>query len=600
MADVVLTAALRSNLQALQLTQALIDSTQLRLSTGKKVNSALDNPRNFFAAQTLSNRSTDLSALLDGVGQSIQTVKAADKGVESVTTLVEQAESIANTAREKAASGAVAAGVTGNVSIKGIADLTAETAGAPAASTFTFTVVDDNNDVIQVNDVGGTAANTYTVTLRAAGTTLAEAEATSTSDLLNAINAITRDSDNSQIFNASLDTNGQLKIVANDGYSFRMVFDSNTAGVAADKALASSVGLGKYTTFAEANGAETLANASRVALTASNKIQLSSLEFTDNATSTIATRNALLSGLRDDTNTARFAGADAGDNLNVDVLLKNGTRKQISDVTGSTGLASATVGAVIDAINANTTTNEYVEFGFDEETGQFTIDALSSDVIGVAFSATDSNSNNAAAANFGFGAFANTGTTQFDLTVTANAALYTESENVFFAQGAAELASLKTQYGNLLDQIDELVDDSGYAGVNLLAGETLKTYFNEDRTSLLETVGVSLKYGELGLSKDVDFGSVASADAIIDDVKAALTTVRNFGSLLANDLSVIQTREGFTKGLIDTLREGADKLTLADQNEEGAKLLSLQTRQQLGVTALSLASQSQQAILRLF
>ena len=172
MADVVLTAALRSNLQALQLTQALIDSTQLRLSTGKKVNSALDNPRNFFAAQTLSNRSTDLSALLDGVGQSIQTVKAADKGVESVTTWVEQAESIANTAREKAASGAVAAGVTGNVIIKGIADLTAETAGAPAASTFTFTVVDDNNDVIQVNDVGGTAANTYTVTLRAAGTTL--------------------------------------------------------------------------------------------------------------------------------------------------------------------------------------------------------------------------------------------------------------------------------------------------------------------------------------------------------------------------------------------------------------------------------------------
>ena len=82
--------------------------------------------------------------------------------------------------------------------------------------------------------------------------------------------------------------------------------------------------------------------------------------------------------------------------------------------------------------------------------------------------------------------------------------------------------------------------------------------------------------------------------------REALETVRNFGLTLANDLSVIQTREGFTQNMINTLSEGADKLTVADQNEEGAKLLALQTRQQLGVTSLSLASQSQQAILRLF
>ena len=83
-------------------------------------------------------------------------------------------------------------------------------------------------------------------------------------------------------------------------------------------------------------------------------------------------------------------------------------------------------------------------------------------------------------------------------------------------------------------------------------------------------------------------------------VREALGLVRNFGSTLANDLSVIQARETFTKGIINTLTEGSDKLTVADQNEEGAKLLALQTRQSLGVTALSLASQSQQSILRLF
>lgn len=610
MADVVLTSALRGNLQALQLTQALIDSTQLKLSTGKKVNSALDNPQNFFAAQSLSNRASDLTRLLDGIGQSIQTVKAADKGVSSLTKLVEQAESIANTAREKVSSGAVAAGVVGNTSLKGLDDLVANTAGIPAASTLTLTVVDDDNDVIQVNNTTGTAANTYTVTFRAAGTALAEGEATSISDLLNVVNGIRRSSDTSQVFNAELTAEGYLKITANDGYSYRVTFDSDGAAGAntasTDRALANSLGLGKYVTFAEASGAQTDPNASRISLTASNKVQLTSLKFNDNSTSDVATRATTLGNLRDDTNTARVTGGDAGDNIYFDVLLSNGTRKRFGgattagDVLGTTALTSGTVGQLIDAVNADATISDYVNLGFDEETGQLKIEALDSSVIGVSIGATSDNTNTAAAADFGFGAFANTGTTQFNLNPTANAAVYSETENVFFAQGAAELGSLKTQYGTLLDQIDELVDDSKYAGVNLLSGDTLKTYFNEDRTSFLETIGGNLKYGDLGLSKDINFTSVSTVDSIITDVKAALESVRAFSSSLANDLSVIQTREEFTKGLVETLQEGSDKLTLADQNEEGAKLLSLQTRQSLGITALSLAAQSQQAILRLF
>jgi flagellin-like hook-associated protein FlgL len=76
--------------------------------------------------------------------------------------------------------------------------------------------------------------------------------------------------------------------------------------------------------------------------------------------------------------------------------------------------------------------------------------------------------------------------------------------------------------------------------------------------------------------------------------------VRNFGSTLANDLSIIQTRQDFTKETINNLQEGSDKLTLADKNEEGARLLALQTQQQLGVISLSMASQSAQSVLRLF
>ena len=286
MAEVVLTSALRSNLQALQLTQALIDTTQLRLSTGKKVNSALDNPQNFFAAQSLSNRSSDLTRLLDGIGQSIQTVKAADKGVASVTKLVEQAESIANSAREKVSGGEILAGVQGNVNLKGIADLTSSTSGIQAGDTITLTVINDDNDLIRVNDVGGTAADSYTVTFRAAATTLAEAEATSIDQLITEINGITRDSDDSTLFEASLDSDGQLKVVAKEGYSFRRSFEGG-ASEALDRAVSDSLGFANYTRFAELDGGA--AASTRVALTASNKVTAQSLAFTDTNTSAIAT-----------------------------------------------------------------------------------------------------------------------------------------------------------------------------------------------------------------------------------------------------------------------------------------------------------------------
>src|ERR1700756_935904 len=97
--DVVLSAALRNNLLSLQDTQSSINLHQQRLATGKKVNSALDNPQSFFAAQALANRASDLSNLLDSIGQSIQVINAANNGVTALTTLINQAQSIANSAQ---------------------------------------------------------------------------------------------------------------------------------------------------------------------------------------------------------------------------------------------------------------------------------------------------------------------------------------------------------------------------------------------------------------------------------------------------------------------------------------------------------------------
>lgn len=115
---------MRSNLLSLQNTQSLMDTTQERLSTGKKVNSALDNPSSFYTAQSLTNRASDLSSLLDSMGQGIQTIKAADEAITSITEFVQQAKAIANQARDEAdkssvtSTGEIAAKNTGTAKLK--------------------------------------------------------------------------------------------------------------------------------------------------------------------------------------------------------------------------------------------------------------------------------------------------------------------------------------------------------------------------------------------------------------------------------------------------------------------------------------------------
>ncbi|MFN8830273.1 MAG: flagellin [Labrys sp. (in: a-proteobacteria)] len=98
MSSVTLSAGVRSNLLALQQTSELQALTQGRLATGKKVNSALDNPNSFFTASGLEARAGDLANLLDDMGQAVQTLRAADEGIKAITKLVEAAKAKANQA----------------------------------------------------------------------------------------------------------------------------------------------------------------------------------------------------------------------------------------------------------------------------------------------------------------------------------------------------------------------------------------------------------------------------------------------------------------------------------------------------------------------
>jgi flagellin-like hook-associated protein FlgL len=123
---ITLTAATRQNLLSLQGTADLLTQTQNRLSTGKKVNSALDDPTSFFTSQSLTGRSGDLGSLLNGISNGVQTIQAANQGITSIQKLVDSAKSTANQAlADKSATtsglAATAATVSGSKSFQGLA-----------------------------------------------------------------------------------------------------------------------------------------------------------------------------------------------------------------------------------------------------------------------------------------------------------------------------------------------------------------------------------------------------------------------------------------------------------------------------------------------
>jgi len=379
--EIALSSAIRSNLLNLQSTQKNMDMTQTRLSTGRKVNSALDDPNAFFAAQGLSNRGNDLSRLMDSMGQAIQTLKAADNGIESLTTLVEQAQATAQTARDESS---LAARVTGDdIADADATDLTTAAGSSTFATADAFTLTAGTGNTV-----------TYTA---ASGDSLADVAA--------AINA-------SEYFEAS-------------------VVEGSAAGQSAIK-----------------------------------------------------------------------------------VKTTNGEDLAVSDDTNSAAAALGIVGTT-------------------------------------AASAPDNQ------------------------------------------------AQLEADYDKLRTQIDEMVQDTGYRGTNLLKGDDLSIQFNEDNSSKLDVTGKTYDSDGLGINA-ADFSSKTNIETNLSELTAGLEELRSGARSFGNNLATVQNRENFTEQTVNTLQEGADKLTLADMNEESAKMLSLQTTQTLGITSLSLASQAQQGIMRLF
>jgi flagellin-like hook-associated protein FlgL len=501
MSDVVLSAGVRQNLLALQSTADLMSITQNRLATGKKVNSALDNPGNFFTSQALNNRASDLNALLDSIGQAQKTLEAADQGITSLTKLVESAKSVAKQALQ---------------------------APQPGSATYSSVPLSGNptDETIATTGNGGalTVANaqTYSFEINING---------------GGVSTVSYTSDGSATY---------AEILAGLQSSF-------TTALAAESATASDFEL-------VANGA---GDGIRVNATTA-----------DAATFTVTNSTSAGIGASTYTSTSLFENiGTTGTTLTVAV---NGGANQV--ITFGTGLGEVSTLAEL-------------------ETKLNTISGITSTAANSAVSVT-----------------LNTSTSQNSLSLTSsNAALTTALGlgtvvgNTY--QGTATVGaanatrtSLQSDYNNVIAQIDSLAGDASYNGVNLLGGDDLKVVFNETGTSSLTITGVTFDSAGLGLDaiSGAGFQSDGDIDTVITQLDTALSSLRTQASKFGSNLSTVQTRQDFTKNLINTLQTGADNLVLADTNEEGANLLALQTRQQLSTTALSLSAQADQAVLRLF
>ena len=489
--DITLSKGVRQNLLSLQGVADLLNRTQERLATGKKVNSALDNPINFFTSSGLSSRANDLSRLLDSVGNAVQTLQAADKGISSITKLLESAQATANQA--KTATGPVttyALNLAGNVNVG--TDVAAEEIGSVDVSTPV--------------DLGATYdTDTVTVTVNGTATTLT-------------INTTTL-SDSDEL------------VAAIDGIS----------GIAAS--------VDGVTGFIE--------------ITADNNTTTFELAFSDAG---IATDTGLTAGTYAPTNTVLGA-------LNTTISVQVGSGPvyalNFANATANEIRNRAELEARIATINADLTD---VELDVDNTTGFLEVNSTSSESVTVT---------NATAA-LGLAA----GTTAPTATVTDSAAR----------------TSLQADFNLLLTQITELAADASFNGINLLDDDNLTVTFNEDGTSSLSITGVDFSATGLGLTSitGTGFQSDVNINAAIAELSDATDTLRTQASKFGSNLSIVQTRQDFTKNLISVLQVGADNLVLADTNEEGANMLALNTRQQLSTVALSLAAQADQNVLQLF
>ncbi len=596
---IALTASMRSNLLSLKNTQKLMDTTQDRLSTGYKVNSAMDNPSSYFTAQSLNSRADDLSTLLDNIGQAISTLEVADKGITTLQDFVEQAKSIANSARD-----------TANVASKATSD------------NVTFNAATAKTDLLTDVMANIKAGDSFTIRL-------------GDSTKMEGTSNVSKDQSLSQI---GIKDGAKIEMIVGDKtyeFTFKTGGDVGTAAVdpatgvtkqefGVDMTLEDFMRETVYTVGRKVLNAEVKdGKLSFNTMDNSSLVIRSTADFDSGKTSAGATvtltenKNLTVGGKT----IAIGAAATFGDEAKTKEVVEK-INNELAGTTikavygGSAGKVDFydTTGADIDpaTIKMDTTestakdmpisTNFNKVFGFDEGysvtiTDGMTVEQFRQAVDGLDGVAADFDSK---------GHLVISGEQGDDMVIAdnngSNFVKSLLSSSIYSAtNGSNERAKYANQFDAVLEQINQLVQDTSYKGINLLNGDDLTVVFNESRTSTLELKGVTFDSTGLGFTmSESEWKDNASIDKSLDQITKATSLLRAQASEFGQNLSTVQIREDFTENMINNLQTGADKLTLADMNEEGANMLALQTRQQLGINSLSLASQAAQSVLKLF
>jgi len=600
--DVGLTASMRANLLLLQSTQSKMDRVQNTLSTGNKINSALDGPTAFFAAKGLNQKAGDLTSLKDAMGQAINTIKAGDKGLNAIEALIEQARGLTTAAYGALGSDGASVATRRTLAkqfnqLKDQIDKIALDSGYQGKNLLvgnglrldsTSESRNQVNSIIGVDNARSTnvvSADTYVIRVRGTG-----AISGNPADIANAEQARGL---------TSLDIKGTL---------------TSQLGSFSDVTIETRGTVGRERTFTITDGNEAR-----------------TVKYFDNTQSALTDITTNASSTSGKTATVSFGGTiEKGDTFTLAVAGKMYQYEaQEGDSVGDIAQSLTTqIGTNISGVTAtaNTTTGVITLSG-TQPRGDFTVSATAENArykqvsetfaSGTVVSFTVDRKLMEAAVNGGNGI--STMEKNVDIKIAATNLAGTEvvrdGKN---PRGLGKLSNGENSFsfdsGTVRMTLDEKIiigaalaeQASSLVTVQVADANTsndLTVQFNEINSNNITVVSQNVQtYGQ-GLRLDaaqndwIDRADIDKAVAGIDYAKAGL---RSAAQALSTNLNIITTRETFTKEFSDVLVEGANKLTLADQNEEGANMLMLQTRQQLGTIALSLANQSQQAILRLF
>ncbi|MBI4046686.1 MAG: hypothetical protein HY371_07700, partial [Devosia nanyangense] len=498
MSDINLSKAIRSNLLSLQNTAQLMGRTQERLATGNKVNSALDNPTNFFTASSLNARAGDMGNLLDAMSNGVKTLEAADNGLKSITKTLESMQSTLRQARQDKTfmtSSLEVGSAAGNITFSGGSFGNISRSTALQNTALTATAIGLN--AAPAAGTAGTAGTAAT-----AGT--ASFTVTST---------------------GALDPTSTLSFsVTVDGAAQAVSFDATEWGAVTNAATFATALQGKLTgaTVAESGGAITITSATSGA-SSNVSIGTATVSAGGGTSTTTAANLGLNAAVAGTAGTAGVAGTSGqqaftwgGNAIDVnkdakiaftvtvdgkdqkveigrsDVLRAGNGDGKIDNATEFAAILSTKLDGAAATASGNAITVKSTTTGTTS-----TIDIKAATVTGINYNAdelvqkinSDSNLQGKVRASNDNGKLRLENLSTQDLNVdgvSSSGTIDGTSTGANQILGNAVRSGLSGQYNELRDQLDKLSDDASFNGINLLRGDNLKITFNETGTSAID------------------------------------------------------------------------------------------------------------------